>query len=64
MHTRNAGAANNAASAAANAIAGGGGGCHALTVRRSEGSTYQIWHGDQQYDKYKLDERGNIVSDY
>ena len=25
------------------------------------GSSYTQWHGDKQYDKYKLDESGNIV---
>ena len=55
-----AAAANNAANAAAKvgtaaSSAGGGGGGGRL------GSSFSVWHGDQIYDKYKLDQNGNIV---
>jgi hypothetical protein len=53
-----ASAANSAAAATqgvanAAAAAGGGGG--------GGKSTTSVWHGDQVYDKYKLDDAGNIV---
>ena len=57
-----ASAANNAAAAAAkvgaagNAGGGGGGG-----GTKRLGSKYTVWHGDQTYKKYKMDENGNIV---
>ena len=53
-----ASAANSAAAAtqgvasAAAAAAGGGG---------APAGKYTVWHGDQVYDKYKVDENGNIV---
>jgi hypothetical protein len=43
---------------AAGAAGGGGGGGGGAGKR---GSSFTLWHGDQVYDEYKLDENGNIV---
>ena len=47
-------AASAAAGVAAAGAAGGGG-------KKAPGSKFTVWHGDQTYDKYKLDENGNVV---
>ena len=57
----------NAASGAAGAIAGAANEMSRLNAQAAQGATTlaelaaSVWHGDKQYDKYKLDDNGNIV---